>query len=155
MKYGNKKILACLVMAMTLAPMVRAEDADLSTPKKAGVSFAKAVTAGDMAAVKTMSTGSDGDYALVKMISDLMVSMKNLEAASIKKFGADAKLPKEMAMDLAGDFASCFVCIFLAFRLYREEFHEYPLTQQNALCVSQHNAPNQLGLFRLSDGTFA
>jgi hypothetical protein len=106
MKYGIKTILAGLVMVMTLAPMARAEDADLSTPKKAGVSFAKAVTAGDMAAVKSMSTGSDADYALVKMISDLMVSMKNLEAASIKKFGADAKLPKEMAMDLAGDFAS-------------------------------------------------
>jgi hypothetical protein len=90
-------------MAMSFVSVARADEPDLSTPKKAGVAFAKAVTAGDMAAVKELATGTDAEFALVKSMSDMVVSFKKLEDAAVKKFGVEAKLPQGMAMDLVGD----------------------------------------------------
>jgi hypothetical protein len=93
-----------VILAGTLvAPPTRAE-ADTSSPKKAAMVFAKAVEAGDMATVKAVSMGTDSEYALLKSVSDLSISMKKLETATVKKFGPEGKLPKEMAMDMAGDF---------------------------------------------------
>ena len=44
-------LVAVVAVAALLAPITRAET-DTSTPKKAGIAFAKAVVAGDQAAVK-------------------------------------------------------------------------------------------------------
>ena len=96
-------LVAVVAVAALLAPITRAET-DTSTPKKAGIAFAKAVVAGDQAAVKALSTGTDAEFALVKSISELASAMKKLEEAAVKKFGPEGKLPKEMALDMVSDF---------------------------------------------------
>ena len=95
-------VAVCAAITFSVTMSSRAE-ADMSTPKKAAVSFAKAVMAGDADGYKAVSTGTDAEFALVKSLSDMAMAMKRLEDASTKKFGADGKLPKEMAMDLVGD----------------------------------------------------
>jgi len=104
MGYGIGKMFTGLVVAaaLTISGVARA-DADVSTPKKAAISFAKAVAAGDTAAMKALSTGTDAEFALVKSLSDVVTSTKKLEDACIKKFGDEGKLPKEMSMDLVTD----------------------------------------------------
>jgi len=42
----------------------------------------------------------------VKGLSDMIQAFKRLDAASTKKFGDEGKLPKEMSIDLAGDFTN-------------------------------------------------
>ena len=100
------KLVACVAVGGLMAAMtpVARADADVSTPKKAGVAFAKAVEAGDQTAVKALATGTDAEFTLVKSISDLSMAMTKLETAAVAKFGAEAKLPKGMAIDMVSDF---------------------------------------------------
>lgn len=100
MRYG---VVACVAMAMTFVSVVRADEPDQSTPKNAGIAFAKAVTAGDMATVKLLAIGTDAEFAIVQSMSDLAVAFNKLETASVSKFGADGKLPPGLGMDLVGD----------------------------------------------------
>jgi hypothetical protein len=104
MGYGMKRAVAYLAVVAAFSMLARAEGPDTSTPKKAGVAFAKALMAGDQAAVKALATGSEADFALVKNVGDLAIAMNKLEAASVKKFGEAGKLPKEMAIDMVADF---------------------------------------------------
>ena len=94
-------------MTVALTSVVRAEDPDQSTPKKAALAPRQS---GDgevtWPTVKAVATGTDAEFAIVKQMSDLVGSAKNLETAAVKKFGDEAKLPKEMAMDLVGDMES-------------------------------------------------
>lgn len=112
MKFGFRKqaaslaLLAFCVAGAVLTTAARAEAPDTSTPKKAAVAFANALTAGDMDAVHKLATGNDAQFALVKSLSDVIQGFKHLDAASTKKFGDAGKLPKEMSMDIAADFAS-------------------------------------------------
>lgn len=81
---------------------------ELSTPKKAGVAFAKAVQAGDMDAAHKAGIGSDADFAIVKSLSDLLLAEKRFEAAATKKFGKDGGLEKDDAMkDLVAEVEAC------------------------------------------------
>ena len=105
MNFGLCKLVATVALFCVIAPAAMAEP-DLLTPKKSGVAFAKAVQTGDMATAKSISTGTDAEYAMIQLISDKATSMNGLGAASEKKFGAEGKLPKEMAMDMAGEFES-------------------------------------------------
>ena len=104
MGYRIGKLFTGLVVAaaLTISGAARA-DADVSTPKKAAVSFAKAVSAGDTTAMKALSIGTDAEFALVKSLSDVVASTRKLEEAAAKKFGEEGKLPKEMSMDLVTD----------------------------------------------------
>jgi hypothetical protein len=110
MRYGFKRILGlAAVAALSVATAARADAPDTSTPTKAAVAFAKAVQAGDMATAKALSTGTASQYALLAKIGELSVAMKKLEDAAVKKFGAEAKPPKEMSMDMAADFETAEV----------------------------------------------
>lgn len=97
-------MLILLIFIAASATLVRAEAPDTSTPKKAGVAFAKAVQTGDLTTAKTLATGTDSEWSAVKALSDLSVAMKSLEAAVTKKFGADGKFPEGMLMDVVADF---------------------------------------------------
>jgi len=99
-------MLILLIFTAASATLVRAEAPDTSTPKKAGVAFAKAVQTGDLTTAKTLATGTDSEWSAVKALSDLSVAMKSLEAAVTKKFGADGKFPEGMLMDVVADFQS-------------------------------------------------
>lgn len=109
MKTGMMRVTGCMMVLALVSLTARAEEPDLSTPSKAAVAFAKAVMAGDMAAVKSLSTGTEAEYAMAKTVSDMAVSMKKLEEASVKKFGDAGKLPKEMQIDLVSDFETAEV----------------------------------------------
>lgn len=96
--------LALFLAAVTgLASSSRAEGPDLSTPKKAGAAFARALMAGDMDAVKLTATGSDSEFAIVKSMGDMALAMKRYEAAAIKKFGDEGKMSKDDNKDLAAE----------------------------------------------------
>lgn len=99
-----RRMLILLIFTAASATLVRAEAPDTSTPKKAGVAFAKAVQTGDLTTAKTLATGTDSEWSAVKALSDLSVAMKSLEAAVTKKFGADGKFPEGMLMDVVADF---------------------------------------------------
>jgi hypothetical protein len=98
------RIIACLSTALVLASVARADAPDTSSPKKAALAFAKAVQAGDMATAKTLATGSDADWKLMQMLSDIMVASKAFATAASDKFGDQGKLPPGMAMDLSAEF---------------------------------------------------
>jgi hypothetical protein len=100
------RIIACLTTALVIASVARADAPDTSTPKKAAIAFAKAVQAGDMTTAKTLATGSDSEWKLIKMMSETMVAVKAFSAAAAEKFGDQGKLPPDMAMDLSADFES-------------------------------------------------
>ena len=103
MRYGWNKAALCAVMVLSAVSVVRADAPDLSTPKKAGLAFAKAVTAGDMDTVKAVAIGTESEFALVKLMSDMAIASAKLNDAAVKKFGTEGKLPAEMAMDLVGN----------------------------------------------------
>jgi len=85
----------CALIALGAASLMLASSAkagpDLSTPKKAALAFTKGIETGDMDSVKAASVGTDEDYAALKSMSDMLSSMKRMQAALIKKFGDDAK----------------------------------------------------------------
>jgi hypothetical protein len=106
MRYARSGAAVCVAMVMTFVSVVRADEPDASTPKKAAVAFAKAVVAGDMATAKTLATGTEAEFAIVKSMSDMAGGLKRLEDAAVKKFGTDGKLPPGMGMDPVGDMES-------------------------------------------------
>ncbi|HSI34950.1 MAG: hypothetical protein ACAI43_18765 [Phycisphaerae bacterium] len=104
MRFGFNKFVAAGVAAVAMvAGVARAEAPDASTPKKAAVAFTKAVVAGDMATVKSLSTGTDAEYALVKTLSEMLAATKRLETAAARKFGDAGKLPAEASVDVVAD----------------------------------------------------
>jgi hypothetical protein len=81
-----------LMLVGLISSATWASDApDLSTPKKAAVSFAKSIESGDMANIKATSVGTDDDYKLVQSIVGLIEANKQLRAAAIAKFGEEGK----------------------------------------------------------------
>lgn len=84
--------LAALLTLMVFGPQ-RAPGAspDLSTPKKAAVAFARQLEAGDLAATKDTSIGSEDDFKLVGVISGLIRSALSLKSAAVEKFGEGGK----------------------------------------------------------------
>lgn len=111
MKTGMMRVTGCMMILALVSLTARADAPDRSTPMKAAVAFAKAIMAGDMEAVKSLSTGTEAEYAMAKTVSDMAVSMKKLGDASVKKFGDAGKLPKEMQIDLVADFEASEVKI--------------------------------------------
>jgi len=97
MQYPKTTPLAvfCALLALAAACLVPASPAkagpDLSSPKKAAHAFFKAVEAGDADGVKAASIGSDDDYATLKLVSNMMASLKKMQATLVKKYGDDAK----------------------------------------------------------------
>ncbi len=96
--------LACLAITLMFALAARADAPDTSTPKKTALIFAKAVQAGDLDAAKKVATGTDAEWNLIKMLSDMIVAMKAFSTAAADKFGDQGKLPPGMAMDLVAEF---------------------------------------------------
>lgn len=80
-----------LLVGLLWSPARGADAPDLSTPKKAAVSFAKGVEAADMSAVKASSVGTEDDYKLVQSIVDFISSAKQLREAAVAKFGEEGK----------------------------------------------------------------
>ena len=99
-------MLILLALVLVPAALVRSETPDISTPKKAGLAFAKAVETGDIDKAKTLATGTDAEWNVVKSLGDISVAMRKLEAATAKKFGDEGKFPQGMLMDLVADFQS-------------------------------------------------
>ena len=99
------RILGCLcAAALAFTTIARADAPDTSTPKKAAIAFANALKTGDIATAKTLATGNDAEWALVKILSDAMVATNAFSAVATDKFGPDAKLPAGFTMDLAAEF---------------------------------------------------
>jgi hypothetical protein len=67
---------------------------DLSTPKSAAVSFAKALQSNDIATAKAASTGTDEQYKLIDAAGQMMSGFKNYESAAVAKFGDAGKFGK-------------------------------------------------------------
>lgn len=99
-------LAVCLGVGAMTASVARADEPDRSTPKKTGLSFAKALSAGDMETVHKVATGSDAEFALCKAMAETLQASKRLNDAAVKKFGDEGKLPKEMSMDIVADFES-------------------------------------------------
>lgn len=105
--------LALAVLAVTCcARAVLADDAqDTSAPKKAAMAFCKAVLAGDMDQVHALSTGTDREYSLLKLLSDAARSSSKFRDAATKKFGDQSKFFDDLQMDMTKDFQTADVRI--------------------------------------------
>jgi hypothetical protein len=79
-----------------------AKGPDLSNPKSAAVSFAKAIQSNDMAAAKAASTGTDEQYKMVEAMGQMMSGFKNYESAAVAKFG-DAGKSDQSPPDIVAD----------------------------------------------------
>lgn len=77
--------------------------ADLSTPKAAAQSFAKAVTTGDNAGIRATTTGTEEQYKMAEAMGGMLKSMADLRAAATAKYGADNPISKDKDMDIAKD----------------------------------------------------
>ena len=69
-----RTLSVCAVAAFAFVATRASAAPDISTPKKAGVAFAKAVEAGDQEGIKATSTGSDEDYKNVQRWTDAIAS---------------------------------------------------------------------------------
>lgn len=82
-----------------------ADDApDTSTPKGAAMAFCKAVSDGDMTKVHALSTGTDGEYEMVKLMSDAVRAYGKFHDAVTKKFGDQSKFFDDLGMDITKDY---------------------------------------------------
>src|SRR4051812_43386758 len=94
--------LAALLACSTFTRSAAAEEAakpkadaatpvkvDLSTPKKAALSFAQGLDQNDQKAVHAASVGGAEDYAIIDLISGIVVANKELQAAAVAKFGEE------------------------------------------------------------------
>ena len=77
-------VYPCRAAAPTTQP-------DLSTPKSAALAWARAVSAGDMDAVRQAPDGTDKELALARNLSDYILAAQQYNAALVKEFGDDAK----------------------------------------------------------------
>jgi hypothetical protein len=66
---------------------------DLSTPRKAALTFARALDAGDMGMLRQSATGMVEQFAALRQASDTYAAVNRYEAAAVKKFGPAGKLP--------------------------------------------------------------
>lgn len=108
-RFERSTWLAALAFAsialICCAQAAQADDApDTSTPKTAALAFCKALIAGDMDKIHALSTGTDGEYALVKLMSDATHSYGQFHDAVTKKFGDQAKFFDDMGMDITKDY---------------------------------------------------
>jgi len=81
---------------------------DLTSPKSAAVSFAKAMEAGDAEKLRAATTGgTDEDYKMLEVLSGVFSSMKTLEKESVAKFGEEGNLTEgPMSMDMVAQVES-------------------------------------------------
>lgn len=97
-------MLAVWAVAVSLlGSSARAGDLDLSTPKKAAAVFAKAVQEGDIDTLKMTATGTEDQLAAIKNVADMFGGIRKYEAAAVKKFGDQGKLPAEAKVDLVAE----------------------------------------------------
>lgn len=89
-------VLAALVCAGVSTQSAHAA-ADLSTPKGAAVALAKGVMAGDNAAIREASTGTEEEYKTAEAMGTVMSSMLKFANACETKFGKDNVLSKSFA----------------------------------------------------------
>jgi hypothetical protein len=68
------------------------------------MAFCKAVIAGDMDKVHALSTGTEGEYALVKLLSDAVHAYGTFHDAVTKKFGDQSKFFDELGLDITKDY---------------------------------------------------
>jgi hypothetical protein len=81
---------ALLALALSASLVLAQEKPDLSSPKAAAKTFADAVTAGDVARAKAVSTGNEKQTTILEAMVNLLGGMKKLEDAMIAKYGAEA-----------------------------------------------------------------
>jgi hypothetical protein len=84
---------------MSASPAKAAQD--LSTPKKAALTFARAVEAGDMDGAKASSVGTDDDYAALQSLSDMLGAVKRMQTAMLKNYGNDAKKLSDLSSPMS------------------------------------------------------
>jgi hypothetical protein len=78
--------------AFLVAPVALAQEkTDASTPKAAAVAFFKAMERGDVAAAKSMATGSDKQLGVLDVMVPLVQGFKQLERSAVKKWGDDGR----------------------------------------------------------------
>ena len=86
-----KCLTVCLFSILSLvSTAIRAADVDQSTPKATAMSFAKALEAGDEAAAKQLSVGSEQDQQVLSAMLEFTRSVKTLRDAAVKKYGDKA-----------------------------------------------------------------
>jgi hypothetical protein len=96
--------VACIAW-ICCAQVARADDApDTSTPKKAAMAFCKALIAGDMDKIHALSTGTDGEYALVKLLSDATHAYGKFHDSVTKKFGDQSKFFDDLGLDVTKEY---------------------------------------------------
>jgi hypothetical protein len=89
-----------------------ADDAqDTSAPKNAAMAFCKAVTAGDMDKVHALSTGTEREYSLVKLLSAATQAAGKFREAASKKFGDQSKFFDDFQLDMTKQFETADVKI--------------------------------------------
>lgn len=87
---GPARVAAvAVVVAWALGAAAGCNKNDLSTPKSAAKSFAKAMEAGDAEAAKAASTG--GDPKMIESMAKVAGNMKKLKEAAVSKFGEEGK----------------------------------------------------------------
>jgi hypothetical protein len=89
--FRSKCVFFAVALFVFSSGLCWAEGADLSTPKKAALEFAKGLETGDMAACKAASTGSDEEFKVVQVISGLVHSARDLRNSAVEKFGDAGK----------------------------------------------------------------
>lgn len=79
------------VLALFVAARVAVAGPDLSSPKSAAMSFAKALEAGDAATAKASAVATEEEGKFIDVMAGMMSGMLKLKAASIAKFGDAGK----------------------------------------------------------------
>lgn len=67
------------------------------------MAFCKAVSAGDMDKVHALSTGTDREFSLVKMLSEATQAAGKFHDAVTKKFGDQSKFFDDLQLDMTKD----------------------------------------------------
>ncbi|HET6246180.1 MAG TPA: hypothetical protein VFE47_00630 [Tepidisphaeraceae bacterium] len=78
---------------------------DISTPKAAAASFAKAMETGDTDALKKTTKGTDAQFATVQKMAGMVKAAKHYQDALVSKFGDKAKADEMGAPKFAENYA--------------------------------------------------
>jgi hypothetical protein len=88
LRSGRIQTLLLLGIALLGRSAVLGADApDLSTPKKAALTFAKALEDDDLAGIRSSCIGSDDDFKVIAEVAKVVNAGKKVREAAIARFG--------------------------------------------------------------------
>jgi hypothetical protein len=93
----NAMGLVAILMVASAALATPDPDPELTSPKAVAVAFAKALQAGDDAAIRMVSVGPDENLKAAVAVGRVMPALKRLRDACDNKFGAGNILSKTVA----------------------------------------------------------